>query len=66
MFVTIVILTPLAIAGYRHTSIAFRYSWEPSPTWAYLKDKIVPIVVGALLGTFTTLLGLYIKHKYWP
>jgi hypothetical protein len=53
-------------ASSRHTSVVFRRSWEPSPTVVYLRDKIVPIVLGAALGVGGTLLEQFIKRKFWP
>jgi hypothetical protein len=62
----IVICVLAFITGARHTSVVLRYSWEPSPFFVYLKDKIIPLIAGALLGIFGTLLTGYIKHRYWP
>lgn len=52
--------------AFRHTTIVLHHSWESSPVRHYMKDKIVPIVVGAILGVGGTILGLYLKHRYWP
>jgi hypothetical protein len=54
------------ITGARHTSVALRHSWELSPFFVYLKDKIIPLIAGALLGILGTLLTGYLKHRYWP
>jgi hypothetical protein len=62
----IVIYVFAFIMGVRHTSVVLRHSWEPSPFFVYLKDKIIPLIAGALLGIFGTLLTGYLKHKYWP
>jgi len=66
MFLTLGIQIPLLAAGYRQTPIMCRYSWEPSPLGSYLKDKIVPLVIGAVLGSLVTLIELFIQHKFWP
>lgn len=55
-----------AIMAVRHTSLALRHSWEPSPFFVYLKDKIFPLIAGALLGILGTLLLSYFKNKYLP
>jgi len=54
------------IVGARHTSVVLRHSWEPSPFFVYLKDKIIPLIAGALLGIFGTLLTGYLKRRFWP
>ena len=46
----------------QYTTIVYRRSYDPSPIWSYLKEKIIPIVVGLVLG----IIGTYLKHKYWP
>jgi hypothetical protein len=57
----------LAVAfGSRETYLTPRYSWEPSPVRHYLKEKLVPVVVGTVLGIGGTILGLYLRHKFWP
>jgi len=65
---TLVIL--LASALKRHTIIILRPSSEPSPVRQGLRDKLPAALVGAALGSvltfLLTLLGLYLKHKYWP
>jgi len=54
------------VVGYHHTTLAPRHSWDSSPLRQYIKDKIIPVILGALLGIGGTLLGLYVRHKYWP
>ncbi len=34
-----------ALIGARHTTIAFRHSWDPSPFRQYVKDKLIPVIV---------------------
>jgi len=55
-----------ALIGARHTTIAFRHSWDPSPFRQYVKDKLIPVIVGALIGIGGTVLAFYLRHKYWP
>jgi hypothetical protein len=65
---TLVIL--LASGLKRHTIIILRPSSEPSPVRQGLRDKLPAALIGAALGSvltfLLTLLGLYLKHKYWP
>jgi hypothetical protein len=61
------VLIFIAIAlGARSTYLTPRYSWDPSPFRHYLKDKLIPVVTGALLGIGGTILTLFLRHKYWP
>lgn len=52
--------------GVRRTILTLHNSWDPSPTRHYLKEKLIPVVVGALLGIGGTILTLYLRHKFWP
>jgi len=54
------------VNGARHTILVPRHSWDPSPIHQYLTDKIVPLIVGAILGILGTLLAQYLSHKLWP
>jgi hypothetical protein len=59
-------LITAGVTSFRHATLTLRNSWDPSPFSLYLKDKIIPVIVGAVAGALLTLLGLYLKHKYWP
>jgi hypothetical protein len=53
-------------AGSRNTTVAFCQSSEPSHFLPYFKEKIIPPVVGGLIGIGGTILALYLRHAYWP
>jgi hypothetical protein len=60
-----VIITAAAM-GARHTTVIVRHSWEPSPLRQELLQKIPVAAITAVLTFLLTLLGFYLKRKYWP
>jgi len=63
------VFTHLATA-FHHSTIILRHSSEPSSVRQGLLDKLPAALIGGAVGavlTFLlTMLGLYLKHKYWP
>jgi hypothetical protein len=55
-----------AVIGARHTTLVLRHSWDPPPIRQYVKDKLIPVIIGALLGIGGTILAMYLRHKFWP
>lgn len=53
-----------------HCIVVLRPSSEPSPVRQGLRDKLpatlIGIAIGSVLTFFLTVLGYYLKHKYWP
>ena len=60
-----IIITVLA-TGSNHNSIVMRRFSEPSPLSQGLPQKILLVVISSALTFLLTLLGFYLKHKYWP
>jgi hypothetical protein len=60
------IIIAAAVIGARNTTLTLRHSWEPPPFRQYVKDKLVPVIAGALLGIGGTILAMYLRHKFWP
>jgi hypothetical protein len=60
------IIFTVMVIGARHTTLTLRNSWDPSPLRQYMKDKLIPVIAGTLLGIAGTALTLYLRHKYWP
>ncbi len=56
----------LKSANQRHSVIILRHSSEPSPLRQELLQKIPVAAITAVLTFLLTLLGFYLKHKYWP
>ena len=57
--------------GLRHHSIVILHnSWDYAAAQEELRARIVaasvPALIGALLGIGGTILGVYLRHKYWP
>jgi len=48
------------------TTIVLRHSSERSAARQEKFWKILPAIISGLCGIGATLLGLYLKHKYWP
>jgi hypothetical protein len=65
-----VIVAILLATTLHHSIIILRHSSEPSTVSQGLRDKLpaalIGVVVGSVLGFLFTLLGFYLKHKYWP
>ncbi len=59
----------IAMALFRNSALTLRHSWDPSPHRQYIRDKLFPVILGALLGASLgiggTLLVQYVTHKYW-
>jgi hypothetical protein len=62
----ITVLVIASVTGARHTTVVLRHSWEPSALRQELLHKLPLIVITSLLTFLLTLLGFYLKHKYWP
>jgi len=52
--------------GSHHSIVILRPSSEPSPLSQNLLQKIPLMVITSVLTFLLTLLGFYLKHKYWP
>ena len=51
----------------KHTTIFFRRSSErDARRQELLTGKLLPAAIGSILTFGLTLLGMYLKHKYWP
>jgi hypothetical protein len=62
---TAIFITVLAARSH-HTIIIMRHSSEPSALRQELLHKVPVAAVSSVLTFLLTLLGLYLKHKYWP
>jgi hypothetical protein len=51
---------------FHHSTIILRHSSERSALRQDLLPRILPVAVGCVLTFLLTLLGFYLKHKYWP
>jgi hypothetical protein len=49
-----------------HSIIILRHSSEPSPLRQELVNKFPLLAISNILTFLLTVLGLYLKHKYWP
>ena len=49
-----------------HSTIILRHLSERSALRQDLLGKILPVATGCVLTFLLTVLGFYIKHKYWP
>jgi len=58
--------TILLATGLRHSTVIMRHSSEPSPLRQDLLQKIAVAAISSVLTFLLTLLGFYLKHKYWP
>jgi hypothetical protein len=70
-FLSIFVLQMILAAGlYRHSIIFMRNSWDHETAREDLRTRIiagsVPALIGAVLGGGIALLGVYLRHKYWP
>jgi hypothetical protein len=73
-FWMLLLSTPIMISLFattrHHSIIIMRHSSEPSALRQGLRDKLpamlIGIAIGGVLTFFLTLLGYYLKHKYWP
>jgi hypothetical protein len=54
------------VAAYGHTIAIFRYSWEHAALRRDLFQRIIPVLIGALLGIVGTILVTYLRHRFWP
>jgi hypothetical protein len=61
-----IIITISTTTLYRHTIIIMRRSSEPSPVRQELLQKAPLAAITSVLTFLLTLLGFYLKHKYWP
>jgi hypothetical protein len=60
------IIITLSATLYRHTIIIMRHSSEPSPLRQELLQRAPLAAISSVLTFLLTLLGFYLKHKYWP
>jgi hypothetical protein len=60
------IIITLSATLYRHSIIIMRHSSEPSPLRQELLQKAPLAAISSVLTFLLTLLGFYLKHKYWP
>jgi hypothetical protein len=51
---------------FHHSTIVLRHSSKPSPLRQELLQKIPVAAISSVLTFLFTMLGLYVKHKYWP
>jgi hypothetical protein len=63
---TMAISTTFLATNIHHSIIILRPWSEPSPPRQDLLSKILPVAIGCSLTFLLTLLGMYLKHKYWP
>jgi hypothetical protein len=52
--------------GFHHSMVILRRSSEPSAIRQELLQRFPIAAISSLLTFLLTLLGFYIKHKYWP
>jgi hypothetical protein len=64
--IAVTLATALWSGRRQHSVIILRYSSEPSPLRQELLQKIPVAAVTSVLTFLLTLLGFYLKHKYWP
>ncbi len=65
----LLLLLPIIALGSTlsyHSIIVMRPSSEPSPLRQELLHKFPLVAISSALTFLLTLLGLYLKHKYWP
>jgi hypothetical protein len=48
------------------SSVVLRYSYDQAARREERNSKLLFAVLGWALGIATTLLGIYVKHKFWP
>jgi len=60
-----IIISVLSTSSH-HNTIILRPSSEPSPLRQGLLQKILLVVITSVLTFLLTMLGFYLKHKYWP
>jgi hypothetical protein len=65
---SLVVLTAITLwwTLSHHSIIILRHSSEPSPIRQELLHKFPLVALSSALTFLLTLLGLYLKHKYWP
>jgi hypothetical protein len=54
------------VTSFHHSIIILRHSSEPSPLRQELLQKIPVAAITSVLTFLLTVLGFYLKHKYWP
>jgi hypothetical protein len=54
------------VTSFHHSIIILRHSSEPSPLRQELLQKIPVAAITSVLTFLLTMLGFYLKHKYWP
>jgi hypothetical protein len=67
---SVTIASAFLIIRRHHSIVILHHSSEPSAVSQGLRDKLPAALIGATLGSvltfLLTMLGLYLKHKYWP
>jgi hypothetical protein len=63
---TLAIASAFLIIGGHHGIVILRHSSEPSPLRQELLSKIPLVFISSILTFILTLIGMYLKHKYWP
>jgi hypothetical protein len=67
---SVVIFVTILTNLFLPSTVILRPSYESSPVREGLRDKLPAALIGAGVGCVLTfllgLLGLYLKHKYWP
>jgi hypothetical protein len=62
----VTIASAFLIIRRHHGIVILRHSSEPSPLRQELLSKIPLVFISCILTFVLTLIGMYIKHKYWP
>ena len=60
------VIGAFVFGGIAHSTVIMRPSSEPSPLHQELLHKFPLVALSSVLTFLLTLLGLYLKHKYWP
>jgi hypothetical protein len=64
--VSVLAIISCVMAIRRHSVIILRHSSERDDLRQDLIRKTLPVAIGCVATFLLTLLGMYLKHKYWP